>query len=457
MALTLSSAARLANPNFGSIEQLGQDIGSLSARRRQRGMLTDLLGPALDPMATPEQLQQSAMGALNMGQQDLALQLRGMASQAAQRQAAQKIETGKGELLTLANDPSFTLNDQATRQNYFAIADQYGVPKADAVQFAVEARSRREKTPQKLSPGDILVDPESGEQIAKGLPREKGGSEVIKIGDVGVDLPLYRKLLAEGGDVKQAFIVPPSAEKGKSAFELLGKDNLREVFTDESIARAAISGDDRQLIPRQRSRSEEASAAIILGNTAPKLTVVNEAIALLEESKKGFFGDKTDAGGISGATAAFLPGSKANYLASSLYVTIAGQEALDEITRMKEEAAKSGSRGTGLGQVTQIEFAALQGNLAKLNTGLPVDVQIELLNKIKQRMINVRRIASGESPIDVIDFDNPIYAGTEETGGYIKDDEGDVFYFAPNGDTRIYDRNKDRFVPVETLNPTRNK
>lgn len=85
MALTLSSAARLANPNFGNIEQLGQDIGSLSARRRQRGMLTDLLGPALDPMATPEQLQQSAMGALNMGQQDLALQLGGMASQAAEK------------------------------------------------------------------------------------------------------------------------------------------------------------------------------------------------------------------------------------------------------------------------------------------------------------------------------------------------------------------------------------
>ena len=85
MALTLSSAARLANPNFGNIEQLGQDIGSLSARRRQRGMLTDLLGPALDPMATPEQLRQSAMGALNMGQQDLALQLGGMASQAAEK------------------------------------------------------------------------------------------------------------------------------------------------------------------------------------------------------------------------------------------------------------------------------------------------------------------------------------------------------------------------------------
>lgn len=454
MALMLRSAERLATPGFAQgVEQNARDFSMSGPLRRQRGMLTDLLGPALDPMATPEQLRQSAMGALNMGQQDLALQLGGMASQAAQRQAAQKIETGKGELLTLANDPSFTLNDQATRQNYFAIADQYGVPKVDAVQFAVEARSRREKTPEKLSPGDILVNPKTGEQIAQGLPKEKGGSEVIKIGDVGVDLPLYRKLLAEGGDVKQAFIVPPNAKKGKSAFELLGKDDLREIFTDESIAQAAISGDDSQLIPRQQSRSEQASAAIILGTTAPKIATVNEAIALLEKSKL----DLADAGGVSGAGGALLPGTKSHQLASSLYVTIAGQEALDEITRMKEEAAKSGSRGTGLGQVTQIEFAALQGNLAKLNTGLPVDVQIELLNKIKQRMINVRRIASGESPIDVIDFNNPIYAGTEETGGYIKDERGDVYYFAPNGDARIYDRNKDRFVPVETLNPRGNK
>lgn len=448
---------QLAGFRLPGLRDAAEQIGSAQAMGKRRGMLTELLAPALNPMATTEQLRQSATQALNIGETDLAVQLRGMASQAAQRQAAKNIETGKGELLTLANDPSFSLNDQATRQNYFSIADQYGVPKADAVQFAVDARARRERTTQKLGRGDILVDSVTGEKIAQGLPPEKGGSEVIKVGNVGVDLPLYRKLLAEGGDVNKAFIVPPDSGDGKSAFERVGKDNLRELFTDESIARAAISGNDNDLRLRQRSQSEEASAAIILGNTAPKLATVNEAIALLEESKKGFLGDATDAGGISGAGGALLPGTKSHQLASSLYVTIAGQEALDEITRMKEEAAKSGSRGTGLGQVTQIEFAALQGNLAKLNTGLPVDVQIELLNKIKQRMINVRRIASGESPIDVIDFNNPIYAGTEETGGYIKDDEGDVFYFAPNGDTRIYDRNKDRFVPVETLNPRGNK
>ena len=59
----------------------------------------------------------------------------------------------------------------------------------------------------------------------------------------------------------------------------------------------------------------------------------------------------------------------------------------------------------------------------------------------------MRRIASGENPIDVIDFNSPIYAGTPETGGYIKDEQGKIFYFAPNGDVRVYDKDKDEFVP----------
>ena len=69
MALTLSSAARLANPNFGSIERLSQDIGSLSARRRQRGMLTDLLSPLTDPMATSADYATAARGLMGIDQQ----------------------------------------------------------------------------------------------------------------------------------------------------------------------------------------------------------------------------------------------------------------------------------------------------------------------------------------------------------------------------------------------------
>ena len=85
MALTLSSAARLANPSFGNIEQLGQDIGSLSARRRQRGMLTDLLGPLTDPMATSADLAAASRGLLQVDPA-IAMQAAGAARQAAVRE-----------------------------------------------------------------------------------------------------------------------------------------------------------------------------------------------------------------------------------------------------------------------------------------------------------------------------------------------------------------------------------
>jgi hypothetical protein len=149
-----------------------------------------------------------------------------------------------------------------------------------------------------------------------------------------------------------------------------------------------------------------------------------------------------DPGGISGSITAMIPGSPAHELMTSTYVTIAGREALDEINRMKQEAAKYGSRGTGLGQVTQIEFAALQGNLAKLNTGLTVQRQKELLQKIEDKLTAARRIASGENPIDVIDFNDEAYI----EAGYIKEG-GEVYYFAPDGKEFIYDRNKEAFVP----------
>ena len=75
MALTLSSAARLANPNFGNIEQLGQDIGSLSARRRQRGMLADLMAPLMSGDASQTDYSNAAVQLAQMGDLDRAVQV----------------------------------------------------------------------------------------------------------------------------------------------------------------------------------------------------------------------------------------------------------------------------------------------------------------------------------------------------------------------------------------------
>lgn len=73
-------ARQSAGFRLPGLRDAAEQIGSAQAMGRRRGMLTELLAPALDPMATTEQLRQSAISALGMGEQDLALQLGQMAT-----------------------------------------------------------------------------------------------------------------------------------------------------------------------------------------------------------------------------------------------------------------------------------------------------------------------------------------------------------------------------------------
>lgn len=47
---------------------------------------------------------------------------------------------GKGELMALANDPSFNINDQRQRAEFLEMADDYSVSRGDAMQIALDAR-----------------------------------------------------------------------------------------------------------------------------------------------------------------------------------------------------------------------------------------------------------------------------------------------------------------------------
>lgn len=253
-----------------------------------------------------------------------------------------------------------------------------------------------------------------------------------------------------GGDRETVSMSPGGALVDKRTGEVL----YERGFKPEAAAAPKVSfvktKDDKQVLVFEGSDlvntievegdSDEEIAAreSVISSTSNTLQTVREAKQTLTRSGYGM-----DPGGISGAISSLIPGTPAHELMTSTYVTIAGREALDEINRMKAEAAKFGSRGTGLGQVTQIEFAALQGNLAKLNTGLTIERQMALLEKIEQKLESTRRIASGENPIDVIDFNDPVYI----EAGYVKEG-GEVYYFAPGGKEFIYDRNKEAFVPV---------
>ena len=61
--------AGLINPSFGgNLTALGEQIGSAQAVGRQRRMLTDLLAPLADPMATSVDYGRAARGLMGIDQ-----------------------------------------------------------------------------------------------------------------------------------------------------------------------------------------------------------------------------------------------------------------------------------------------------------------------------------------------------------------------------------------------------
>jgi len=328
-------------------------------------------------------------------------------------------------------------------------------------------RQRKEEEARKQQTARLVASGQQMEDQAKSLANRRrnellmkqaiqeanraGDTEAMRaIGLGALDPAEYLKSRATSSGVETVSVSPGGALVDKRTGEVLYERGFKPADTDAPKVSFVKTKDDKQVLVFEGSdlvntievegdsNEEIAARETVISSTSNTLQTVKEAKETLRQSYLGM-----DPGGISGALTGLIPGSPSHELMTSTYVTIAGKEALDEINRMKAEAAKFGSRGTGLGQVTQIEFSALQGNLAKLNTGLTVERQLDLLNKIEQKLESTRRIASGENPIDVIDFNEPVYI----EAGYVKEG-GEVYYFAPGGKEFIYNRNKEAFVPV---------
>jgi hypothetical protein len=141
----------------------------------------------------------------------------------------------------------------------------------------------------------------------------------------------------------------------------------------------------------------------------------------------------------------YFGGRDAQSLKDNEYKTLSGQEAFREIQELKEASEKYGSKGTGLGQITQIEFSALQSNLAALSPEFSEEDQLKNLEAIEKNLIALQRMASGEDYVDVIDWEQPNYV----SAGYTKGDNGNLFYF-PRGtqDKYVYNRETGKFDPL---------
>lgn len=383
MALTLSSAARLANPNFGNIEQLGQDIGSLSARRRQRGMLTDLLGPALDPMATPEQLRQSALGALNMGRQDVALQLGGMASQAAEKA---KLETARKNL------------------------ERAAIAKAGNNQSLVAALTG--------APTDTL----------RAFLTQTPESRIMNVGGkLAIDEDIYAQERAKGesGDIRKSFILPPSEDgQQKSIFENVPANQLVEIFGDSAGPALVLYGQGKEdealktLKPVDRQAETSEQLRDQLNAVDRDLASIDKLIGMDDKGEYWKFGY-----GI--ASSEYNPLSTDAKSVKGFVTQIQAGLAFDELKKMRQESKTGGA----LGSVSNIEINLLQSAIAALDPSAPNFG--DQLRVVRQHYQNFKDAILGREP---------------SSGTNYRKIDGILYYIDPNevgsdGKAKVYNLN----------------
>jgi hypothetical protein len=255
--------------------------------------------------------------------------------------------------------------------------------------FLKEASKPKERKTQLMSPGSQLVDTETG-NVIRSAPFKPAEPKAPKIETVKTD----------------DFII---------------------TFTN---------GKETGRVPLKDMTEQEGQVNFkVINKTNNLLTTIASA-----KDKVGFFSS-----GMVGQGLQYFGGRDAQSLKDNEYKTLSGQEAFREIQELKEASEKYGSKGTGLGQITQIEFSALQSNLAALSPEFSEEDQLKNLEAIEKNLIALQRMAAGEDYVDVIDWEQPNYV----SAGYTKGDNGNLFYF-PRGtdDKYVYNRETGKFDPI---------
>jgi len=239
--------------------------------------------------------------------------------------------------------------------------------------FLKEASKPKERKTQLMSPGSRLVDTATGEVITKApfKPAEPKGRNVKSQKMDDGSLVMFD---GNTGDVIQT-LKPDTPEKQEGQVQLIDKLVFQE----------------------------------------------NRAQQLIDEAS---FSDT----GLTGWVGSLLPGTDA-YDRDAKIVNLKANLGFDQINAMKEEAAKYGASGTGLGQISNIEFLSLQSTVDTLRVGMSEEAQVEALKNIKKHLSNIRLITSGVAPKDTVDWNSPTY----KERGYAQDPTTGKVFFAPDG------------------------
>ena len=380
----------LTNPAFaGQLAQVGQQIGSgvpaarkVMQSRQEETAYRELMAQAQKAVASKDASALSSIASKlsQIGKQEQAM---------AMSQAAQKMTTAAQTEAKEAQAASEARGVQGGLA-YFTQAAAKGVP-FEQLQEGVKSV---------ISQGGSAED--AFEAYQRGLPEKEDPSDRYStVGNYIFD------------NWEREFLSPPEKEKApektKLTFQKQGDDILAlHPTTGEVVQRIKAVNPD--------GTTNDVNAGMNLITKTSNLIYQLDQLTDIGWSESGVVGQVSS--GIGGTPALDREGR---------YERIRSNLGFEQINEMKREAAAAGGSGTGLGQISNIEFMALRSVVDNLGTAPSKERQLEAIQNIKRHLTVVQKLASGIAAKDAIDWDHPSYAAS----GYIKSGN-DVFYF-PNG------------------------
>lgn len=182
-----------------------------------------------------------------------------------------------------------------------------------------------------------------------------------------------------------------------------------------------------------------------VGNQSAAINTIQKSVFMQREIAKLVDVDEFWEEGVVGKTLATVWAGSDAYDRDRDIMNIKSNLGLEQINEMKRLAAESGASGTGLGQVSNIEFMSLQSTVDALDIGMSAEAQVEALQNIDRHLKVIQKLASGVAPEDAINWESPDY----KASGYHKDSVTGKVFFAPDGKNgTIYELQNGSFIKI---------
>jgi len=315
---------------------------------------------------------------------------------------------------------------------------------------ATQATAKRTAQVSSLESGGQSIQKEAQRKRAVQVARQKGDQGALTALNAGALDPVgYLNAQVGKKPSRQTANVSPG---GAIVDEQTGEVIYERPFKPENPP----AGKGVQMLER-----DDGSVSVVDGNSGELISTLpptgeggqakREASLNLIAQTTGFIQDIDDLmdpgfteSGFVGGVTQMIPGTPA-YDREKELLSIRARLGFDQINEMKRLAAESGASGTGLGQISNIEFMSLQSTIDAIYVGMSGEAQKEALAGIKKHLLNVQKLAAGVAPADAIEWDKPEYKAV----GYHKDPETGSVFYAPDGPSgTVYKLMDGKFVKL---------